>query len=242
MRNNRIKENCLAVISSGLLAFSVMFIAALFLSIISWGNRESNIFPFLTLIAMFLSSITVIGSYALYLRKKYGLSLLEEIGLKNKLRFKYLIASILAVAIILIVIIIFTVLFPAPSGSYNETTRTLTTYNGPFPFFVGVLYPVTFAPIIEETLYRGIVGKYFNIFKTDSKVNKVLFIITSTLVFGYLHLQDSGTTYSILTSFLFPAVSSLIFSFEYLKTKNIIYPMITHGLYNMIILMITMAA
>lgn len=214
-----------------------LFISSLILSFVTYGRKGSDAFPLMMLVSMTIANIVTLAVFWLYLKRSKR-TVASEFNLKERVNFRYLVASILAPLIIVAFTFVYIILFPNEPGSANETTKTLTQYNGPWPYFVAFLYPVIVAPIFEEVVYRGIFGSIFNVFNEKSRLNYVMFTATSVLIFGALHFQSTGTTFSIITSFLFPAFSGLVFSLEYLKTKNIIYPIITHSVYNFIIVIL----
>lgn len=225
------------ILLATIVAFSNMFLSSLVLSFVAYGRKDSEAFPLMMLVSMIIANILIIFCFSLFL-KNNDKSTMYELRLLKKFEFKKIVIAILLPLVIVLFSIVFSLFFPAQTGSTNNTTQTLTQYNGPWPYFVAVLYPVIFAPIFEELIYRGVFGSIFKIFDNDNKVNQLIFIITSVLIFGLLHLQTTGTSYSIITSFLFPAFSGVIFSLEYVKTRNLIYPIITHSIYNFIVILL----
>lgn len=217
-------------------AFINMFLSSLILSFLAYGRKGSEAFPLMMLFSMILSNILILILFHYFLKRK-NKSLIDEFNLNKKIDFKYLLISIFIPLLIVLFSIGFTIVFPPDESSINNTTQTLTQYTGPWPYFVSILYPVFFAPVFEELIYRGIFGSVFNIFKENSRLNNLLFILSSVLIFGALHLQTTGTTFTIVTSFLFPAFSGIVFSYQYLKTKNILYPIIAHSVYNFIVIL-----
>ena len=87
------------------------------------------------------------------------------------------------------------------------------------PLFVTFMALVS-APFMEELLFRGIFRKVFN--------NKYLFIISSGLVFGILHVIDDFKSPKELLYILVYSILGFFMAGVYHKTNNIFTNMLFH--------------
>lgn len=102
-----------------------------------------------------------------------------------------------------------------------------------FPIYLIVSAAIT-GPIIEEIVFRLSIRKIIN--------NNTLFIITSGLVFGLLHVVFS---YTNITDFLYIipySIPGFAFAYMLVKTKNICVPISMHILHNSIMLILQIIA
>ena len=109
--------------------------------------------------------------------------------------------------------------------STNETLVRETFQISPFYMY---LSGIIFAPIVEEIVFRGCIKKIIP--------NKYLFVLTSGLIFGFIHIAgyiNSPSDYLYLIPY-----SSLGFAFAYVyyKTDNIFTSMGLHFMHNGILL------
>ena len=124
----------------------------------------------------------------------------------------------------------------------NAITDSLTNKSlGLWIPLVSYVMPVIIAPFLEETIFRGILGKQFDVFNVETS-NKVAYLITESLFFGLMHLQLTGSPLAMITAVTGPAVSGLFFGVVYLKTKNISNNIAIHGIYNLFTVLMTMMA
>lgn len=235
-----LKENIVALVAVSFAVGGSLFLSSLSLSFLAYGRKDSPNFQLWVLFSMIIGYLLVISIYGIYLYTGKR-SFTNELRLDQGLKFRPIMFSILTAFGIILFTVLFALVFPAPPGTLNQTTSELTQYVGPLPMFVTVLYPIVFAPLFEELLYRGVFGSLFKVFDTKSITNKVLFVLSNTLIFGALHYQTTGTSHAMLVSFLFPTISGLVFSLQYLKTKNLYYPIISHAVYNLIVVMVSTA-
>lgn len=232
-------RNLRAVSYSILLVFSVLFLSALTLTVVSGGKLGGDYFMIESLISMVVGYLGayMLAEMALGKSKSYGKLLMEE---KLSLR-KLTLATGVPLVSILLTAVSTAILLPLLGGEVgvNQTTQELTKYTGTFTLFVSVLYPVIFAPFFEEGIFRGLIGKFFGLGRGEStKGTKVAFVLTSSLVFGLLHMQTTGTPFAIVNSVVSPAIGGLVFSTEYLYLKDIRYNMYSHALYNGLIILV----
>lgn len=95
------------------------------------------------------------------------------------------------------------------------------------------LYPIYYilnililGPIMEEILFRYT----FTVIK-----NKYIYLIVTTIVFAFLHMQKIPEDLIYLISY---SLMSLTFTYPFYKTNNIINSIITHSVYNLISLIL----
>ena len=232
-----IKQSFKGISLSVITTTLINFIASLSISFISLTNLGEKEPIFFQLVSMALAYFIILSYIWVLLRKQ---ELFKDIIKIKKLKLnKVIYAILIALVIIVTTALIAGFLYPSEGISGNTTTQKLTIYNGSFPFFVSFLFPTIIAPILEELCYRGLFGWFFDVFSHKKKFISILYVIVTSLIFGYLHLQSTGDFYSILSSFLFPFISGLVFSIQYLKTENILYPIITHSMYNTIIVLVS---
>lgn len=134
-----------------------------------------------------------------------------------KENFKYYLIGI-AVMFISNIIIIF--ILNNGIAANEDNIRNLLQLNPIYIFITGVII----APLLEELVFRQ---SFYNIFK-----NKFIFILTSGLVFGSLHVLPSMTNLTDLL-YLIP-YCSLGISFAYIlqRTDNIFVTISLHFMHN----------
>ncbi|MDF7683795.1 CPBP family intramembrane metalloprotease [Lactobacillus sp. ESL0679] len=131
--------------------------------------------------------------------------------------------AILAFAIILLVQVLIGYILGSGATSQNQTAlNQLINQEGmQFKVFIGLV-----APIIEETIFRGI---FFNLcFTKNTKQNMILGIITNGLVFAIFH--DPEFSPFIIGYWL---MGSML-AFVYLKTRDLKWPILVHMANNLI--------
>jgi membrane protease YdiL (CAAX protease family) len=103
------------------------------------------------------------------------------------------------------------------------------------PLWYLVPTALIYAPIVEETLFRGCLRRLFG-------KNNIVFIIISGAVFGWLHAMDEVGLINIIVTSLPYAVLGSCFAYVYTKTNNITCNMFLHFAHNSIavIMMILM--
>lgn len=215
------------------ISFATMFMSSLMISYSHdlGAPREWNLF--LASLTLTLSYLITLIVYYKYIKNKD----FNKIQIKKDLEFKQLIWSIVAVLInILIVVIIATLFAPKAMDNTHGTTSQVVNYTGFFRLYVSILYPVIFAPVLEEAIYRGLAMSVFKVDQYTDKLSLAAYYIVPGLIFASLHFEISDNWWVQVSSILFPFIGALIYSFIYRKTNNIIYPIITHSLYNVLVL------
>ena len=145
---------------------------------------------------------------------------------KGKLNYKpahlHLLPTVIITAYAFLIIGEFTVyLLPEPTGFWKDTFDELNKsvekiFNSQV---AGFLLVAVAAPILEETLFRGVILrallKKFNPFKA---------ILLSAVAFGIFHLNP--------WQFLYATVLGLYLGYMYWKTKSLFYPVLIHFMLN----------
>jgi len=147
-------------------------------------------------------------------------------NLKGSLNYKVSHLSILPVIIVasyaFLIVGEFTVeMLPKPSGifktlfdSMNEAMTVIFKSK-----VIGFLMIAVAAPILEETLFRGIILKYLL-----KKVNPWKAIIFTALAFGIFHMNP--------WQLLYATVLGILLGYIYWKTRSLFYPIIIHFVLN----------
>lgn len=230
----RLIDITVATIASVMIVMFSTFISSLSVSFMGYGRPHSPDYQLWELLSMIVGYVFVLSAYGIYLHYK-GKNFIREMGMNHRIFFGGVIASIIAAIIPVVFAVALSFGFP-PVNTANENTNDIIQYSGRFGAFVTVFYPVIFAALFEEMLFRGVIGSIFDIFRTNSKLTKTAFIIVNSAIFGFLHLQVTGTPFTIAASLLIPTFSGVVYSVLYMKTKNIVYPIIAHGIYNLIVI------
>ncbi len=145
---------------------------------------------------------------------------------KDHLNYKpaywMLLPLIIIVAYAFLIVGEFTIfLLPEPTGIWkklfdalNETMSSIFNHQ-----IAGFLMVAVAAPILEETLFRGIILKA--LLKKHAPYTAILW---SAIAFGIFHLNP--------WQFLYATVLGLLLGYIYWKTKSLFYPILIHMLLN----------
>ncbi len=140
--------------------------------------------------------------------------------------FKYYFIGLLVMMVSNILIVIFV----KDANANNENTiRELITKAPLYMIFSVSIY----APFIEEIVFRKSIKDAILAFK-DNKITKYLYIITSGLIFGLMHIIGSATSaYDYF--YIIPYASlGIAFASLYYKKDNIFYTIMIHSMHNTI--------
>ncbi len=116
-------------------------------------------------------------------------------------------------------------------------TQDLSTANQQnlesLPSWYVIPLAIIYAPIVEETIFRGIIHKLIK--------NKVAFVIVSAICFGLLHTISSEVTLmNIIVKALPYSVLGAFLAYVYAKTENISTNMFCHAAINTLASLITL--
>ena len=131
--------------------------------------------------------------------------------------FKYWIIGVIIMMVSNILIVIFA---PESTASNEEAVRDMIDMAPLYMLFSVAIY----APLTEELIFRKGFREMFQ--------NKWLYILTSGLVFGSLHVISSLKSYYDLL-YLIPYCSlGITFAYTYYKTNNIFSTIFMHSIHN----------
>ena len=111
----------------------------------------------------------------------------------------------------------------------NSTNQEyITKLLGKYPIYT-IVATILIAPLTEELIFRLNIRKIFK--------NNILFIITSGLVFGALHMTVATSFKELL--FIIPySIPGFIFAYTLTKSKNIFVPISLHTMHNTLMILL----
>lgn len=111
----------------------------------------------------------------------------------------------------------------------NSTNQEyITKLLGKYPIYT-IVATILIAPLTEELIFRLNIRKIFK--------NNIIFIITSGLVFGALHLTVATSIKELL--FIIPySIPGFIFAYTLTKSKNIFVPISLHTMHNTLMILL----
>lgn len=115
-----------------------------------------------------------------------------------------------------------------PYEAANETIAQAYTYK--FPIYM-IFSSIIYAPFTEELIYRKSIRDIFN----NELIEKILYILISGLIFGYVHTTAGTDELEILYIIPYGIVGSA-FAYIYTKTKNIYTTIALHATHNLIVI------
>lgn len=92
-------------------------------------------------------------------------------------------------------------------------------------FFISIITPIIIAPLVEEFTLRASFKKFFN----DKGLSNKTFILTSSIIFGVLHIAPNITG---LFHVGLATIMGILLGVLYVKTENIYNVILAHLLYN----------
>lgn len=125
-------------------------------------------------------------------------------------------------------------MFIATYISYGITDK-LTSVNQEniesLPMYITIPLAVIWAPFVEEGVFRGGIRKIIK--------HKLLFIIISGVIFGFLHAIEEATLgIAIATSLPYVAIG-MVFAYSYVRTNNLAVNILFHLLYNSLAVLVS---
>lgn len=129
--------------------------------------------------------------------------------------------------------LIITLFFPQAIAGNEETLRE---YIDNYPLYM-IFSTIIYAPFMEELIFRKSMKDIFLV-KYNNKITKYLYILSSGLIFGSLHVIGQVTSmYDLL--FLIPYCSlGIAFAMLYYKSDNIFSTISIHFLNNLVSIML----
>lgn len=116
----------------------------------------------------------------------------------------------------------------------SENQEAINLYTTSAPILMLLTSSIT-TPIVEEGIFRLGISKIIR--------NKSLFIITSGIIFGFLHIfpTDLDIIYALINSIPYVTMG-MVLAYIYKKEDNIYYPMIIHGLNNFVSMLLLLCS
>lgn len=93
------------------------------------------------------------------------------------------------------------------------------------PKLIMFILAVLWAPIVEETVFRGTIRRYIN--------NKIVFVLLSAFIFGFMHATGEGSLLKIIFTTLPYATLGGWLAYIYSKTDNLANNIMIHGIWNL---------
>lgn len=116
------------------------------------------------------------------------------------------------------IVILSIVIFGLSPAANQQTVESL-------PLWFSAPLAILYAPLVEETLFRGCIRRFIK--------NDTIFIIVSGIVFGLLHtIFAEATLYRMLTNAIPYATLGGFLAYLYVKTNNICTNMAFHAFQN----------
>ena len=113
--------------------------------------------------------------------------------------------------------------FMAYSTTYKNTKDTLNDGS----ILLKILTTVIIVPILEETLYRGIIAGQLNIMYGEK-----IAIVLSALLFGIMHANIVQFTYAFLVG--------IPLGYTFVKTKKLWTAILSHSILNLFVLIVSL--
>lgn len=115
------------------------------------------------------------------------------------------------------------------NGSIANNEESVRELIDMMPLYM-IFQIIIYAPITEELIFRKSIKNIFN--------NKYLYILTSGLVFGGLHVITSVITITDLLYIIPYSALGIAFAYTYTKTNNIFSTISMHALHNSLTLIL----
>ena len=114
-------------------------------------------------------------------------------------------------------------------------TKNVTSVNQEtvesLPKIIMFILAVLWAPIVEETVFRGTIRRYIN--------NNVVFVLLSAFIFGFMHATGEGSLIEIIFTTLPYATLGGWLAYIYSKTDNLANNIMIHAIWNLFAVIIS---
>ena len=159
-------------------------------------------------------------------RLKRDIKLFKE---NAKSYIKYMLPKFGIMYIIFLISSIICILITGQADSVNQSTLES------MPLWYTIPLAIFWAPIVEETIFRGVLRRFIK--------NNKLFIVISAVIFGLLHTIAEATIFNVIIMAIPYAILGGFFAYLYTKTENISCNILAHCFQNTIasLLMVTTA-
>lgn len=187
------------------------------------GNEAQN----LTLVYTDIAYLSVI---AIYLRKNIITKIVDELHFqKTKIKTAFIMIWLAGLAYIATSVYVHLLMEVAP-GQLVGSVGKIFNING---IFSNILTPFIIAPVLEEIIFRGIIGRIFHMFENQSSIKTTLYIIFSAIAFAGMHIQITTSFIQNANMFGQTFLAGAAFAGVYIKTKNLTNNIIMHSGYNL---------
>ncbi len=183
---------------------------------IDYNNLSLNTKVYLLLFKNIVFTIIFIVRYHEYLKDKF-IDFKEHYKSYLAFSFKWWITGIIAMYFINMLIYFITKTLPTNEDSVNLIFKT--------NIFIALISTVVFAPFVEEMIFRKSLSDCFS--------NKILFMITSGLVFGSMHVLVFNSYYELLYILSY-GLFGVFFAHILNKKNNIYCTMAIHAFHNLL--------
>ena len=99
------------------------------------------------------------------------------------------------------------------------------------PKLVMFILAVLWAPIVEETVFRGVIRRFID--------TKWVFIILSAFIFGFMHATGEGSLFEIIFTTIPYATLGGWLAYIYYKTDNLANNIMIHAIWNLFAVIIS---
>lgn len=157
-------------------------------------------------------------------RFKRDIKLFKE---NSKAYFQYVLPKFGITYVIVAFSNVICILLTRQATSVNQATIEA------MPLWFTIPMAVIWAPIVEESIFRGVLRRFIK--------NDKLFIITSAIIFGLLHtIMEASILNTIILAIPY-AILGGFFAYIYAKTDNITNNILVHAFQNFIAIMMSLA-
>jgi membrane protease YdiL (CAAX protease family) len=172
----------------------------------------------LTALATCISAVICLGLIILFIRARKGASIAEYLGLKRISGKKILVILAIMLGFMILSGALGALLGKPPHKWYLDMYNTSV-----WPAFLGIAI-VIFAPVFEETLFRGFLFEGFR----QSRIGAIGAIGLTALGWALLHIQygfyDMGTIFAL----------GIVLGIVRVKTDSLWSPLIMHAFNNLV--------
>ena len=214
-KTNKILKNLLMFLSYFVYQYVIIFIILL-LGIKLDNNSTKNIY-------LIVSSLI----YLLFVLFMYRKELIDDFkSFKFKTIFKYIPIYLLG---ILLMVLSNTLIYKITNTTISGNEQAIREYIKLFPIYM-CFSTVIYAPVVEEIIFRK---TFKNVIK-----NSTIFILTSGIIFGLVHISYNGNIYKELLITVPYMLMGIDFAYIYHKSNNIFTTITIHSLHNLVLLIL----
>lgn len=201
------------------ICFPVIFFSILNINISNISEKEYIFYLTLSNIILIVIFILIYWKTIINDAKEF----IKNININIEIALKYWLIGFIVMAVSNIIITF--ILNKAIAGNEQD----IRSYIDAFPLFM-IFNTVIYAPLTEELAFRKSIKDAIN--------NKWLYVLTSGLIFGMLHISSYITSFTDLV-YLIPYGSlGISFALLYYKTDNIFSTISMHALHNLLAVII----